>query len=524
MNTVLYAPRIQPDETIYSYLARYQFLWGIKNSRVVSRQWFGRASVSINQLLPCELQSVASLSDYTPTLLLHKHTLFDLFCCFTKRRIELEKVMIGNSALALANRATLAHLGCRELARSKFCPECYREDVQRMGCGYWHLSHQATGVRACHIHKCGLISQETSSRKFTLPSLVKITEPAPVPVMQVAFAEYISSIVKSPKSLLLSPSGIEYIHPVFRKGKNLDIRGLLHYLDAIERGLQVPKLITESCLRKMIRIHNEPVHPFKGLLLGFAFKYLSNEQANNTSSIDGCDCRVKTKRCTALLNEHKYSLRDISRRVGVSVGFVKQLAKRLEIPIDSRFQRITPDIERKIISLAIKGDDRKAIAQQFDLSVGAVEQIIQSVKGLTTWRQYLRMLEKRNTARSRLTEVIKNNAKCSRTQIRNLASREYAFLYKYDKHWLLSALPTNSKPEYHGAIMWIKRDIQVFTQLKKFIRSALLSGGSLPTKYAIDQQLGAHGWFTKALEKMPTCWRYYRRLEKKFSTTKGNRT
>jgi len=38
----------------------------------------------------------------------------------------------------------------------RVCPLCVKEDRERYGETYWHLSHQLQGIDVCHKHGCYL--------------------------------------------------------------------------------------------------------------------------------------------------------------------------------------------------------------------------------------------------------------------------------------------------------------------------------------------------------------------------------
>lgn len=172
-------------------------------------------------------------------------------------------------------------------------------------------------------------------------------------------------------------------------------------------------------------------------------------------------------------------------------------------------------MQRHIIDSAIAGIDRKVIASRFAVSTGAVEQLIQSVTALSVWRQYLRILTKRNEARKRLKRAVELHPMLSRTEMRKLVPQEYALLYKYDRKWLFKTLPTGSKRQYHGFRQWLNRDQASLPKFKEEIRRSLRMQGSLPSLQHIDHILGDRGWFTRSIKKMPLCWRYYRRVRAK---------
>ncbi|WP_194757155.1 TnsD family Tn7-like transposition protein [Aliidiomarina indica] len=521
MSIALYAPRIQPDETLYSYVARCQHVWGMRNSRSLAKDWFGRESVSINQVLPIEISKIANWSDYETNYLLSKHTLLDLYGIFTGRNTELKRVMLGSNALSLANTSTLSQLGHKSVGYSCICPICYNSDVARIGVGYWHLIHQFNGVTACPTHQCELVESRTDSRQYILPSLPNNYVYDRAPEMQVRFAKFVANCIE--QSRLSNERAHDDLHryPVlFKRGQNLDMRSLMHLLDAIELGLDIPKIVNEHHVRKILRKPLSPIHPFKALILRFALSFLSVDNREAPVSAPKGVTDKQARRCAVLLREAKYSMREVSRRVGVSVGYVKQTAKLMGVSIDQRRQTITPDIERNIKGMAIGGACRNDIASKFEVSVGAVEQIIQSVSGLVVWRQYLRLLSKRNSARKVLLEMMKQNPNHNRTQLRQLVQKEYGLLYKYDKKWLFDALPANEKRQYYGHKLWLRRDKELLPQLKEFIRLALEDKGELPSQYETDQALGGHSWFNRSPAKLPVCSRFYRRVTRKFSHCK----
>ena len=517
MSTLLYTPRIQPDETLYSYIARCQHLWGVHNSRTIARDWFGRASVCINQVLPIEINKIADWSDYKPSYLLTNHTLLDLYGIFTGRKTEIENVMLDGTAASLANVSTLAQVGLKSVGYSCVCPICYANDVARIGVGYWHLTHQFNGVTACPEHQCKLVKRPTDSRQYLIPSLSDNHAHEQAPKMQVMFAKFVADCIQQSRiSSEAADDALRSSQACFRRGQNLDMRSLLHLLDAFELGLDVPKVVNECHLRKMLYQPSSPIHPYKALFLRFALSFLSSEAGVVPQKPNKGVTDKQARRCASLLRASTYSMREISRRVKVSVGYVKQAARRMGVSIDERRQTITPDIERNITDMAIAGACRHKIARKYEISEGAVEQIIQSVSGLVVWRQYLRLLSKRNNAREVVLEATKHNPSYSRTQLRKLIQKEYALLYKYDKTWLVEALPANEKRQYHGHKLWFRRDKVLFPQLKEFIRAALQDNGKPPSKYEIDKAFGGHSWFTKSLEKLSLCNRYYRKVESKF--------
>ncbi len=524
MSTTLNTPRIQPDETLYSYIARCQFLWAGTNYRSTSFDWFGKEGVCIDQCIPTHVKAISDHALCECSSLIFNHTAFPLHRLFNRRHEALKQAMLSDYSLRVANLSCASHLAQAELNVSKYCPLCLEEDLAKLGVAYWHLSHQITGVNACWKHQCELLVQPYNARNYVLPelSLGKNKTPANrANAEQSAFASYVNSLLcdceaqsncctQLVKDLLTAKGFVTSCD-------RIRMNSLLSILKKLEHTLGLSSVLNREGVRSITNGTHLSIHPIKPIILRFALELLPDVTPITPCALPARKIRDDIAEQTeSLLRTSEFSMREISRRMKVSVGFIKQLAKRKGIAVDERRQFITADMQRNIIDLAIAGIDRKLIASKFGISVGAVEQLIQSVRGLSVWRQYLRMLSKRNEARKRLKCAIGMHLNLSRTEIRKQVPQEYALLYKYDKTWLLEALPITSKRQYHGYKQWLNRDQTLLPKLKKAIRGNICSQGVVPSQYELDKAFGRHGWFTRSFEKMPLCWRYYRRVHAKF--------
>lgn len=78
-----------------------------------------------------------------------------------------------------------------------------------------------------------------------------------------------------------------------------------------------------------------------------------------------------------------------------------------------------------------------------------------------------------------ILDALNKNPNHSRTQIRELCKKEYAYLYRHDRRWLFANLPevlTNSEIDYrgNGRVDWEKRDLEALTTIKRQYKSLLL--------------------------------------------------
>ena len=142
-----------------------------------------------------------------------------------------------------------------------------------------------------------------------------------------------------------------------------------------------------------------------------------------------------------LLLLRDFSLREVAKRAKCSIGFVLRIAKLNKIEYLKRTQFIDEQLTVEIREMAINGECRKKIAQTTCVSVGAIEKIIESTPHLSAWRQYQRMLTRRDVARQAIQNIINTNDLVSRNEIKKLCYADYTWLYKYDQSWLYQTLP-----------------------------------------------------------------------------------
>jgi predicted DNA-binding protein YlxM (UPF0122 family) len=520
MTTTFNPPRIQNDETLYSYLARCHFLWGQTNPRLTSLDWFGRKGVCLNQCLPLEVNNIAMHSNYPAAYLLSKHTFLPLFEAFVGDSSSVRQGMLGNHGKALANASGVPQLSRAELMYSKICPICFAMDVEKIGVGYWHLMHQFPGLKCCHLHGCCLVERKVNPRGYELPELSMSEKARQSPEMQKTFAKYVASIsigAAAGHPIDVPLVSVNRIDALFRRGSHIDMQGLLFLIKSIEVGLGLPSLLNESCVRNILKGDKHNAHPLKKLLLRFVIDFIPESNfALDKLETNGREQVKREARCLHLLQEYHFSMREISRRVNISVGAIKSLAKRHHIRLDERRQFITADMEKQVVQEAIDGQHRSDIAIKHEISVGAVEQIIESVTGLSLWRQYLRMYDKRNEMRSELTDTLKRLPNASRKTIRNHANRSYIWLFKFDKKWLNKALPHKQPYQYHGYKLWVKRDDEFLPKLTSFLKNQIKNTSAVPTLKAVDKFFGSHGWFTRSIEKLPRCKTAYEVFIKNF--------
>lgn len=251
---------------------------------------------------------------------------------------------------------------------------------------------------------------------------------------------------------------------------------------------------------------NKPTHYFKHvLLLGFLSENLkevlfshSSKQQDSAPITNPQALRNDSFNSDVALSllAKGQSLRSVSQTCGKSIGYLRQLALRHSIPIDRRQKFISEEIERNIWRQAFIGLNRQDIAKLNGCSIGAVESIIQSHRGLSQWRSNLRHRVQLRRYREEIIDFLSSEPSASRGKVQKERRSAYTWLFKHDKKWLYTKLPPQMPKTYTPAIDWDARDRHISEIISKTVKS----GASLT---AIDRQIGGHHWLTKYRDKLP---------------------
>ncbi|MEZ8608502.1 TnsD family Tn7-like transposition protein [Vibrio sp. 10N.239.311.G01] len=196
------------------------------------------------------------------------------------------------------------------------------------------------------------------------------------------------------------------------------------------------------------------------------FYLQQTEQASNYCNRESSKPRV----CLSELTSGN-SLRSVAKATGYSVGYLAALAQRNGIAVNHRFKRLSNSLVDMIIKLAFRGLHRRDIAKLCGVSVGTVEQKINSMSGLAAWRKRLWFCQKRNQYRQTLQSIISQNPTLTRTEIKHSSSC-YMWLFRYDKDWLNQHLPKREPAKFHKSIDWNQVDKKLAKQIKQHVNKA----------------------------------------------------
>lgn len=217
-------PTLQPDELIYSAIARYSDMLHFRSELRLWRSLFGggtpQVSTDFTGQIGLLLSRLSPRHGYTARSLVRDHTLFPYYAHFVER----ETAETGVKMLASKDRmqaiSPVKILGLldpwqKSPSHLRYCTACIGEDTDRpFGEPYWHRVHQLAGVLLCPTHEIPLLI--SSAERFwreTSPAFLSLRRAlrreSTVIKIPSRHREVLLAIAKDSRWLLLNERSIE---------------------------------------------------------------------------------------------------------------------------------------------------------------------------------------------------------------------------------------------------------------------------------------------------------------------------
>ncbi len=489
--------KIIEGESVFSLAARHHVASPYNSLREKNRALFGRPDIKLNPQLPCSL-SIISLKTSIPIHYLLNHgTIYPLISAtlnHEKDKNALNQAMLSNCGTSVMALSRLVSCRLKLGNTIKYCPECLTEDESQYGCGIWHTNHQLAGVTVCPKHATWLLNISLDAnglnKRIEPPPSQFVgfkPSPEPPPIAATKLSQYLSdlnSLAQDDSMLALSAPHMAWLGEghYLTSEKHIRLvklsREFNHYWSALFKlGVLPNQLSNISYVRNLVK-PDKNMHYIKHALLGMLFtdspkEYYSKHAACKLApdpAQSNAPLTEDADKVVTLLKKES-SLRSVAKATGYSVGCLAALAQRNGITVNHRVKRLSNSLVDRIIRLAFRGLHRRDIAKLCDVSVGTVEQKINSISGLVTWRKRLWFCKKRYQCRQDLKSIICQNPALTRTEIKHLSSC-YIWLFRYDKDWLSQHLPKRVAPTFHPSIDWDQVDKKLAKQIRKQVKSA----------------------------------------------------
>lgn len=160
-SVINFLPQLYENELLYSVIARYQKMCGMISRTALIEDLFGRyISVSSSffpQYIDLFIKNLPPNSNLTSREVIERHTLFSFYTSFLSKEktdyifITMEQGSNGSKI----NIEKLIGLGGSKVRKPdyfKYCPLCYKKDLEKLGESYWRTNHQIIGALYCSVH------------------------------------------------------------------------------------------------------------------------------------------------------------------------------------------------------------------------------------------------------------------------------------------------------------------------------------------------------------------------------------
>ncbi len=512
-------PTVLPDESLFSRICRHLAI-GELSSKQAQQQLIGDGRAAIHPYLTSNLGVIAQFTSESPKTLLLRQTLRPLFSYYLpKYRNVIENTSSRSNDIIRASQ--LSTFRSKERLAVKHCPLCAKDDIYEYGAAYWHLIHQVPGVEACAKHRVWLVHNELPTRSHVNDHLLPDVSHPTNHCSELAhnFAAFVSNKIQTlqPDNLSLKDLNTSYLRKLNSNG-SLTKRGrikrkkLTNELFELSEELFLTKSGLSLRSQKDYRFVSSllsgqyPQHPFKHLMLEF---YLSccdpiNELKASSQSVSSTSIH-KEEQCCGLLKAG-LSMAAVSRRIKKSRCYVKNIALKNNIPVNLKPNKITIKVQRKVVSMAYKGFHRAVIAQEIDISIGSVEQIITATDRLVEWRKKCRYDSLKRRHQCKILRYCRLHPSSNRQEIKQSCEAAFFWLYFHCPDWLESHLPVSQKVRRADRVNWNERD----ELISQKITAILELSDRIISRTELDRMLGAHGWLTSKKDKLPlTLEAYY---------------
>lgn len=162
-------PLLYEDELFYSIIARYRRMCGITSGKALIKDLFGEEVTLSSAYFPTHLKSFIENLPYsskiTENLILEHHTLYPFFTSFLS---DVKTKDIYNSVIEGKGQRIILKMGMADNDVSmnkhlRFCPECFKGDLNILGESYWRRLHQIPAILYCIKHKCKILESSVMS-------------------------------------------------------------------------------------------------------------------------------------------------------------------------------------------------------------------------------------------------------------------------------------------------------------------------------------------------------------------------
>ncbi|GAA0716359.1 TnsD family Tn7-like transposition protein [Clostridium malenominatum] len=551
------------DEVIYSAIARYHYYIGNIDYKDTLEELFDKRSIIPSLEIGSNFNILVKKlgNRYTEENIIKNHTIFPFYSPFLlKHRKEeiLKDIKYKDGKGIYTKLGMVAGSICRKDG-IYYCSFCANKEIQEYGEAYIHREHQLQGAFICPHHGAELkkypLDRSNSSRIEFIRLDKKLLDLRNITSLHMRYYDHLYKLSKDAYYLLKSDLGYVCKEKILNKYRNiLYSRGFTTSSKRVKQrelyeefisfyGNGFLELMESSVdnddeynwLRVATRDLKRAVHPIRHILLiNFLesniekfFKGINKEFNPFGEGAWPCLNKVsdhyKQNVVTNLKVTEDYKSRAPVGTFTCECGFTYSRKGPDKLEEDKykigRLKSFGEAWENKLKEYLNEGE--YGLRELARLMYCDPKTIIKfdRLLGINYFKSQIEIVENdKKTMNVDMIDVYKKNIlkaigkklTLSRTEIRQICKKEYSYLYRKDKKWLLNNLPI--KPKGNNNIRnvdWDKRDKEILSLIKTKYKELLSREVPIRiTKSCIGKVLGILATLEKNLHKLPKTEKY----------------
>lgn len=545
---------------MFSVIARYHSLSGNLNLKNTIQECFNLDTVVPTISFPSLLENLSNNTQmaFTNDYFINECTLLPIYVPFLPE--ERRDLIISDMKYEKGTRIS-SLLGIQaghilEIKSLKYCPLCALDDYKEYKATYFHRLHQVEGIKICSKHECLLKEynpKEDVSRlqfiNFEYKNLDCEIQYEKDDVLRKWYIEISKSFefllsnnlyqfnnVKIHGMYIEHLNSMDLVTPSKRiKQKELADQFICFYEEKLLNHLNcsIDKNNESNWLRNITRKPTNIIHPLRHILFiiflcGSLESFFQNKIYYHPFGKGPWPClnisadHYLKDVISECIVTSDYKTRQPVGTFVCTCGFVysrkgpdSKAEDRYKIGRIKNFGQIW---EQKLIELVSEEKyNLKCLSEKMNCDPKTVVKYAEKLSVVDKINTSMKIEESRivNTTennfdyKDELLNFVKHNPRLSRTEIRKLMKKQYIWLYRHDKVWLMENLPACiDKIEIDNKsgtrIDWNERDRQIYNVIKTEYEKIISSGKLVRiTKSLLGKKAGCNSLLYKNIDNLP---------------------
>ncbi|KYC88496.1 hypothetical protein B4102_4028 [Heyndrickxia sporothermodurans] len=479
-----YFPTLYEDELLYSWFARYHVHSANVSPKQTMKDLFETTSAVAVPDLPTQLKEVYGRIMHFDIMsldsLILKHTLFRYYTAFQPESVRqnvYQAMVTENRPGAIHMMIGIAASVVKEWKFLRFCPTCFKEDIQNKGEPYWHVSHQFPGVFTCSKHGDYLCDSTVKFRNPEKHEFVAATKDnCPSIFLQSSYSDttkaFLNMIVRQSQELVSSDflftfQGIQKAYQYLLKERGLsNINGKVDQKKLAEQfqlfyGKELLSAVQSSVsyenpycwLKNITRKHRKSFHPLRHILfihflsesVETFYKYASKEYYPFGEAPYYCLNPAADHFKERVITDMRISLCTDTRRpvatFGCSCGFTysrrgpdKVEEDNFKIGRIKQFGHVWESTLYKLVHVEKKS--WYLAAKELQCDIGTVKKYATRLSPNKEANSEDSLIDVTTAKQKEWLDLIRIHPEKSVTQLRKIAPALYAWHYRHNIKWL----------------------------------------------------------------------------------------